>query len=38
MQLGFLIRSPRGRLASRFAYEHLGIKYPSVEQQQKKLI
>lgn len=26
MQMGFLERTPRGRLASRLAYEHLGIK------------
>jgi Holliday junction DNA helicase RuvB len=36
MQLGFLIRTPRGRQASREAWEHLGIKYP--ESYQKKLI
>jgi Holliday junction DNA helicase RuvB len=28
LQLGFLIRTPRGRRATRLAYEHLGIKYP----------
>jgi holliday junction DNA helicase RuvB len=28
IQLGFLHRSPRGRLATRRAYEHLGIPYP----------
>ncbi|MBQ1846742.1 MAG: Holliday junction branch migration DNA helicase RuvB [Clostridia bacterium] len=27
MQLGFLSRRPRGRCATRLAYEHLGIKY-----------
>jgi len=27
MQLGFLERTPRGRLATRLAYEHLGIAY-----------
>lgn len=26
MQLGFLSRTPRGRMATRLAYEHLGIK------------
>ena len=26
MQLGFIERTPRGRLATRFAYEHLGLK------------
>jgi Holliday junction DNA helicase RuvB len=28
LQLGFLERSPQGRLATRLAYEHLGIPYP----------
>lgn len=28
LQLGFLIRTPRGRRATRQAYEHLGIRYP----------
>lgn len=28
MQLGFLGRTPRGRVATRSAYEHLGLKYP----------
>jgi Holliday junction DNA helicase RuvB len=28
MQLGFLGRTPRGRVATRLAYEHLGIKPP----------
>ncbi len=27
MQCGFLERTPKGRVASRLAYEHLGIKY-----------
>jgi Holliday junction DNA helicase RuvB len=27
LQLGFLERTPRGRMASRLAYEHLGIPY-----------
>jgi Holliday junction DNA helicase RuvB len=27
MQLGFLDRTPRGRLATRLAYEHLGIPF-----------
>ncbi|MDD3304471.1 MAG: Holliday junction branch migration DNA helicase RuvB [Clostridia bacterium] len=27
MQMGFLSRSPRGRLATKLAYEHLGIEY-----------
>ena len=28
MQLGFVERTPRGRMATKFAYEHFGIKYP----------
>lgn len=28
MQLGFINRTPRGRLATRLAYEHLGVPYP----------
>lgn len=28
MQLGFLERTPRGRVATKCAYEHLGLKYP----------
>lgn len=27
LQLGFLERTPRGRMATRLAYEHLGVKY-----------
>lgn len=27
MQLGFIERTPRGRMATKFAYEHFGIKY-----------
>lgn len=37
MQIGFLSRTPRGRCATRLAYEHLGIEYGSdtpVEQSQ----
>ncbi|MBI4709313.1 MAG: Holliday junction branch migration DNA helicase RuvB [Candidatus Portnoybacteria bacterium] len=36
MQIGFLIRSPRGRMASREAYAHLNQKLP--QDYQKKLI
>ncbi|QQG42685.1 MAG: Holliday junction branch migration DNA helicase RuvB [Candidatus Giovannonibacteria bacterium] len=32
MQLGFLERTPRGRLATPRAYEHLGLKAPSDQQ------
>ncbi len=28
MQIGFLARTPRGRCATRLAYEHLGIPFP----------
>ena len=28
MQIGFLTRGPRGRIATPLAYEHLGIEYP----------
>ena len=27
LQLGFLQRTPRGRIATRRAYEHLGVPY-----------
>jgi len=33
MQLGFIGRTPRGRMATRFAYEHLGLKYPDEPQE-----
>ena len=29
LQLSFLERTPRGRVATRFAYEHLGLTYPN---------
>lgn len=32
LQLGFIDRTPRGRLATRLAYEHLGIPYPGATQ------
>jgi Holliday junction DNA helicase RuvB len=31
MQLGFVGRTPRGRCATKLAYEHLGIKSPTDE-------
>ncbi|MDO8491701.1 MAG: Holliday junction branch migration DNA helicase RuvB, partial [Dehalococcoidia bacterium] len=31
-QLGFLGRTPRGRVATRLAYEHLGLPCPSKQQ------
>jgi holliday junction DNA helicase RuvB len=33
LQLGFLDRTPRGRIATRHAYEHLGIVYPEKPEQ-----
>ena len=37
LQLGFVERTPRGRMATRHAYEHLGVPYPQAETPQKKL-
>jgi Holliday junction DNA helicase RuvB len=37
LQLGFLDRTPRGRVATRLAYEHLGLKAPSRSEQGKLL-
>jgi Holliday junction DNA helicase RuvB len=38
MQLGFLSRTPRGRIATRSAYEHLGLVYPAkLDQRQASL-
>ncbi|MFA5838729.1 MAG: Holliday junction branch migration DNA helicase RuvB [Candidatus Paceibacterota bacterium] len=36
IQMGFIERTPRGRVATRLAYEHLGYKFPEIEQ--KKLL
>ncbi len=33
LQLGFLNRTPRGRIATRAAYQHLGIKFPERPEQ-----
>ncbi len=33
MQMGFIERTPRGRIASRLAYEHLGIKNKNTQNQ-----
>ncbi len=33
LQLGFLDRTPRGRVATRRAYEHLGVPYPETLEQ-----
>ena len=32
LQLGFLDRTPRGRIATQRAYQHLGIPYPETEE------
>ncbi|MDQ6694810.1 MAG: Holliday junction branch migration DNA helicase RuvB, partial [Chloroflexota bacterium] len=41
LQLGFLARTPRGRVATRRGYEHMGIPYPirfeDIEIEQPKL-
>jgi holliday junction DNA helicase RuvB len=37
LQLGFLDRTPRGRVATRLAYEHLGLKAPEKTQQGRLL-
>ena len=35
LQLGFLNRTPRGRVVTRLAYEHFGIKYGGSDEQMK---
>ena len=37
LQLGFLDRTPRGRVATRAAYAHLGVVYPEVPTQGKPI-
>jgi Holliday junction DNA helicase RuvB len=37
IQLGFLQRTPRGRVATRRAYEHLGLLYPDEQPGQTRL-
>ena len=37
LQLGFLERTPRGRLATHLAYEHLGLPYPRGQPPQASL-
>jgi len=32
LQLGFIDRTPRGRMATKHAYEHLGLSYDKMEQ------
>ncbi len=36
LQIGFLERTPRGRILTKIAYEHLGLKFP--EDRQEKLL
>jgi holliday junction DNA helicase RuvB len=38
LQLGFLERTPRGRLATRRAYEHLGLPYNKDKNQQQSML
>ena len=38
LQLGFLERTPRGRMATRLAYEHLGLKYKNRQPPQGQLL
>jgi len=38
LQLGFLDRTPQGRVATRRAYEHLGFTYPEDGAQQARLL
>lgn len=37
LQLGFIERTPRGRMATRLAYEHLGLKYKKGQSAQGSL-
>lgn len=37
IQQGFLMRTPRGRIATRFAYQHFGLKVPERIDVQQKL-
>jgi Holliday junction DNA helicase RuvB len=38
MQIGFLKRTPRGRVVTKAAYDHLGILYPNEHPGQNKLL
>ena len=38
MQLGFLSRTPRGRCATRLAYQHMGIKQENTDNGQQSLV
>jgi Holliday junction DNA helicase RuvB len=35
LQLGFLDRTPKGRMATKLAYEHLGLRYNDEYLQQR---
>jgi Holliday junction DNA helicase RuvB len=37
LQLGFIERTPRGRVATRLAYDHLGIEFPETRGPQSRL-
>jgi Holliday junction DNA helicase RuvB len=37
LQLGFLERTPQGRMATRLACSHLGVAYPKIDNSQKTL-
>lgn len=37
MQIGFITRTPKGRVATKNAYQHLGLKYNEAEAQKKLL-
>lgn len=38
MQVGFMKRTPRGRVATKLAYRHLGIEEPQKDKSQQKLL
>ena len=38
MQIGYIKRTPRGRTATRAAYDHLGIEYNETIDKQQKLL
>ena len=38
LQLGFIARTPRGRVATRLAYSHLGEPYPSGDEQRQQML
>ena len=38
LQQGFIARTPRGRVATRLAYEHMGIEHPAPQPAQTKLL